>query len=59
MSLSGKKLLVLFSIFSNDLENGSTFVMLAGDVRLGGVAGPWENRVRIQNDRNKLESVPR
>lgn len=47
------------SIFRHGLEDGSMFITLSDDIRLGGVAGTWENRVRVQNDLKKLESTCR
>lgn len=35
------------------------FITLLDDIRLGGVAGTWEKRVRVQSDLKKLESASR
>lgn len=35
------------------------FITPSDDIRLGGVAGTWENRVRVQSDLMKLESASR
>lgn len=50
--------LVLFNIFINDLDDGIEGVLIkfANDCKLGGVANTPEDRVRIQNDLNSLES---
>ncbi|CAM5146598.1 unnamed protein product [Natator depressus] len=48
---------VLFNIFINDLDNGieSTLIKFADDTKLGGVERALEDRIKIQNDLNKLE----
>ncbi|CAM4536017.1 unnamed protein product [Caretta caretta] len=48
---------VLFNIFINDLDNGiqSTLIMFADNIKLGGVASALEDRIKIQNDLDKLE----
>uniref|UniRef100_A0A8C4Y200 Macro domain-containing protein n=1 Tax=Gopherus evgoodei TaxID=1825980 RepID=A0A8C4Y200_9SAUR len=49
--------LVLFNIFIIDLDNGidSTLTKFADDTKLGGVASALEDRIKIQNDPDKLE----
>ncbi|CAM4569741.1 unnamed protein product [Caretta caretta] len=49
--------LVLFNIFINDLDNGieSTLIKFAKDTKLGGVASALEDRIKMQNDLDKLE----
>lgn len=35
------------------------FIRLSDDIRMGGVAGTWESRVRVQSDLKKPESASR
>ncbi|CAM4578709.1 unnamed protein product [Lepidochelys olivacea] len=44
---------VLFNIFMNDLD--STLIKFADDTKLGVVASALEDRIKIQNDLDKLE----
>ncbi|CAM5146515.1 unnamed protein product [Natator depressus] len=48
---------VLFNLFINDLDNGieSTLIKFADNTNLGGVASALEDRIKIQNDLDKLE----
>ncbi|CAM5075370.1 unnamed protein product [Eretmochelys imbricata] len=48
---------VLFNIFTSDLDNGirSTLLKSEDDTKLGGVASALEDRIKIQNDLDKLE----
>ncbi|CAM5157187.1 unnamed protein product [Eretmochelys imbricata] len=48
---------VLFNIFINDLDNGieSTLIKFADNTKLGWVASALEDRIKIQNDLDKLE----
>uniref|UniRef100_K7EWB1 Reverse transcriptase domain-containing protein n=1 Tax=Pelodiscus sinensis TaxID=13735 RepID=K7EWB1_PELSI len=48
---------VLFNFFINDLDIGieRTLIKFADDTKLGGVATALEDRVKIQNDLDKLE----
>ncbi|CAM5129309.1 unnamed protein product [Eretmochelys imbricata] len=48
---------VLFSIFISDLDNGteSTLIKFEDTTKLGGVASGLEERIKIQNDLDKLE----
>lgn len=47
----------LFSIFANDLIDGNDCAAskFEGDVMLGGVAGPLEDKFRIKNNLDKLK----
>ena len=49
---------VLFNIFVNDLAEGieSMLIKFADDTKLGGVANSPEDRIKIQNDLDRLES---
>ncbi|CAM5094356.1 unnamed protein product [Natator depressus] len=49
--------LVLFNIFINDLDNGieSILIKFVDNTKLGGVASALEDRIKIQNDLDKLE----
>ncbi|CAM4708776.1 unnamed protein product [Lepidochelys olivacea] len=48
---------VLFNIFINDFNNGieSTLIKFVDNTKLGGVASALEDRIKIQNDPDKLE----
>ncbi|CAM5160171.1 unnamed protein product [Natator depressus] len=48
---------VLFNIFINGLDNGteSTLIKFVDDTKLGGVANTLEDRIKTQNDLDKLE----
>ncbi|CAM5112215.1 unnamed protein product [Natator depressus] len=48
---------VLFNIFIIDLDNGieSTVIKFADNTEMGGVASALEDRIKIQNDLDKLE----
>ncbi|CAM4661769.1 unnamed protein product [Lepidochelys olivacea] len=48
---------VLFNIFISDLDNGTecTLTKFENDIKLGGVVSALEDRIKIQNDLDKLE----
>ena len=49
---------VLFNLFINDLDEGidKMLIKFTDDTKLGGVANSPEDRIKIQNDLNRLES---
>ena len=49
---------MLFNIFFNDLDEGieSMLIKFADDTKLAGVANSPEDRIIIQNDRDRLQS---